>query len=292
MFRRSAGAPLIGGNQVRVLRDAAENYPAWEQAIRGDVDDSRRDVHHPPRRGRPALRGSARRARPRGRQRARASTTGSAADGVRFSASSGRSSRPAAKCASSIRRALSAALGWTTRNHRKYICVDGRVAFVAGLCVGRMWVGRPEKTSGSVARHRHGNHRARRRARRTRLCARAGAWPAAQIDPPSRPVEAGIAAGRHGQSAADLHRAVHRGDAARRSARRRDGAPAAVDRRRLLRRARSVRRGAAARGARRRRRAPAAAARQRRRLDRAGLAHAVPHAARRRASASSSGTDR
>jgi hypothetical protein len=30
---RTAGAPLIGGNDVRVLRDAAENYPAWDAAI-------------------------------------------------------------------------------------------------------------------------------------------------------------------------------------------------------------------------------------------------------------------
>ena len=33
MFSRAAGAPLVGGNAVRVLRDAAENYPAWERAI-------------------------------------------------------------------------------------------------------------------------------------------------------------------------------------------------------------------------------------------------------------------
>src|SRR5262245_60779914 len=30
---RAAGAPLIGGNRVRLLRDAAENYPAWMKAI-------------------------------------------------------------------------------------------------------------------------------------------------------------------------------------------------------------------------------------------------------------------
>jgi phosphatidylserine/phosphatidylglycerophosphate/cardiolipin synthase-like enzyme len=33
VFSRAAGAPLVGGNHVRVLRDAAENYPAWERAI-------------------------------------------------------------------------------------------------------------------------------------------------------------------------------------------------------------------------------------------------------------------
>jgi cardiolipin synthase len=32
---RAAGAPLVGGNKVRLLRDAAEHYPAWLEAIRG-----------------------------------------------------------------------------------------------------------------------------------------------------------------------------------------------------------------------------------------------------------------
>jgi cardiolipin synthase A/B len=32
-FSRAAGAPLILGNKVCVLRDATENYPAWLEAI-------------------------------------------------------------------------------------------------------------------------------------------------------------------------------------------------------------------------------------------------------------------
>src|SRR3954447_15450885 len=32
-FARTAGAPLIGGNRVRLLKDARENYPAWLDAI-------------------------------------------------------------------------------------------------------------------------------------------------------------------------------------------------------------------------------------------------------------------
>jgi cardiolipin synthase A/B len=32
---RAAGGPLITGNSVRLLRDAAENYPAWLDAIAG-----------------------------------------------------------------------------------------------------------------------------------------------------------------------------------------------------------------------------------------------------------------
>ena len=31
---RTAGAPLVAGNAVRLLRDAGENYPAWLEAIR------------------------------------------------------------------------------------------------------------------------------------------------------------------------------------------------------------------------------------------------------------------
>ena len=34
-FDRAAGAPLVAGNAVRLLKDAAENYPAWLEAIRG-----------------------------------------------------------------------------------------------------------------------------------------------------------------------------------------------------------------------------------------------------------------
>ena len=32
-FSRAAGAPLIGGNSVRLLKNASENYPAWLDAV-------------------------------------------------------------------------------------------------------------------------------------------------------------------------------------------------------------------------------------------------------------------
>src|SRR5512135_3337333 len=32
-FSRAAGAPLVEGNRVRLLKDARENYPAWLDAI-------------------------------------------------------------------------------------------------------------------------------------------------------------------------------------------------------------------------------------------------------------------
>ena len=40
-FSRIGGASLVTGNAVRLLRDAAENYPAWREAIAG----ARRTVH-------------------------------------------------------------------------------------------------------------------------------------------------------------------------------------------------------------------------------------------------------
>ncbi len=40
-FARAAGAPLVAGNEVRLLKDAAENYPAWLEAIAA----ARRTIH-------------------------------------------------------------------------------------------------------------------------------------------------------------------------------------------------------------------------------------------------------
>ena len=40
-FSRAAGAPLVHGNTVRVLKDGAENYPAWLSAIA----EARESVH-------------------------------------------------------------------------------------------------------------------------------------------------------------------------------------------------------------------------------------------------------
>src|SRR5262245_22427562 len=40
-FGRASGAPLIPDNEVRLLRDASENYPAWLEAIAA----ARRTIH-------------------------------------------------------------------------------------------------------------------------------------------------------------------------------------------------------------------------------------------------------
>src|SRR5690606_30062134 len=40
---------------------------------------------------------------------------------------------------------LSSPLGWLHRDHRKMLSVDGRIAFITGLCVGRPWAGDPSR---------------------------------------------------------------------------------------------------------------------------------------------------
>ncbi len=34
-------------------------------------------------------------------------------------------------------------LGWISRDHRKVLCVDGKIAFTGGLCIGHDWQGNP-----------------------------------------------------------------------------------------------------------------------------------------------------
>ena len=41
MFSRASGAPLREGSRVRLLKDAAQNYPAWLDAIAA----ARRTIH-------------------------------------------------------------------------------------------------------------------------------------------------------------------------------------------------------------------------------------------------------
>ena len=41
MFSRASGAPLREGNRIRLLKNAAENYPAWLDAIHS----ARRTIH-------------------------------------------------------------------------------------------------------------------------------------------------------------------------------------------------------------------------------------------------------
>jgi len=142
-FSRTAGAPLVGGNAVRLLKDAAENFPAWLDAIRSaersiffesyivGEDATGREF-------RDAL---AARARAGVRVRVLHDWLGSPGKIVPGFW------RPLLAAGASVRAfnppRFDSPLGWLSRNHRKSICVDGRVAFVSGLCVAAAWHGDP-----------------------------------------------------------------------------------------------------------------------------------------------------
>ena len=144
-FSRAAGAPLIAGNSVRLLRDAEENYPAWKEAIR----NARRAVHfesyiiHDDDVGREFADLLASKAREGVHVRVLYDWMGAIA---RSGWSFWRRLRRAGvevRCFNPPR--FDSAFGWLSRDHRKTIIVDNEVAFVTGLCVGRAWVGNPER---------------------------------------------------------------------------------------------------------------------------------------------------
>jgi cardiolipin synthase A/B len=144
-FARTANARLIEGNTVTLLRDGPENFPAWLEAIAS----ARRYVYFESYLieedviGKRMMEALAERAR--------------AGIPVRlvydWFGDTGRSSRKFwrhlreagvdVRCFNPFRPLRP--LDVMHRDHRKSVCVDGRVAFVSGLCTADMWVGNPLK---------------------------------------------------------------------------------------------------------------------------------------------------
>jgi cardiolipin synthase len=143
MFSRASGARLREGNRVRLLKDAAENYPAWLDAIGA----ARHTIHfemyivHEDDQGRLFADALIEKARQGVRVRLLYDWMGgfgktSRAFWKRLSAGG-----VEVRCYNPPR--FDSPLGWVSRDHRKMISVDRSIAFVTGLCVGRMWVGDP-----------------------------------------------------------------------------------------------------------------------------------------------------
>lgn len=144
-FSRAAGAGLIEGNSIRLLRDARENYPAWLEAIAA----AERHVHF------------------------ENYIFYEDETGERFAAALGQKARQGVSvrivhdwlgCLGTASRGfwnrlrangvevraynpprLESPLGWLSRDHRKMLAVDSEVGFITGLCVGKRWEGYPEK---------------------------------------------------------------------------------------------------------------------------------------------------
>ena len=142
-FARATGSPRIEGNAVHILRDAAENYPAWLAAIGAAkrtilfesylIDDD--DV------GREFV----------------AALTARASEGVRVrvvydwlgSYASADMWLPLVSAGAEVRCfnrfRLDSPLGWLSRDHRKTIAIDGQVGFVSGVCISATWLGDPAR---------------------------------------------------------------------------------------------------------------------------------------------------
>lgn len=140
---RVSGAPLVGGNRVRILRDGTENYAAWKEAIAG----ARRWIHfetfliHEDPIGwefAGLLMAAARRGV---RVRLLCDWLGA----VRRT--SRRFWRLLREAGVAVRwfnpPQFVSPFAWFSRDHRKMIGVDGEAAFVTGVCLGQMWAGDP-----------------------------------------------------------------------------------------------------------------------------------------------------
>ncbi|MEO8847980.1 MAG: phosphatidylserine/phosphatidylglycerophosphate/cardiolipin synthase family protein [Casimicrobiaceae bacterium] len=142
-FARATGALSIAGNDIRLLLDSRENFPAWLAAIAAATESIRFETY--------ILADDvvgAQFAAALG-ERARA--------GVRvFALFDWMGSHGAKRLFGRLRAdgvtvrvfnppSLIDPLGWITRNHRKTITVDARIAFVSGLCVSDKWNGDPKR---------------------------------------------------------------------------------------------------------------------------------------------------
>ena len=124
---------------MRLLQDAAQNYPAWLAAIRGAersilfenyiVRDD--DV------GQEFAAALAAKAKAGVDVRVIYDWFGSHGAGALWSPLAG----AGAQVRAFNRPRLDSPLGWLSRDHRKTIVVDGRIGFVSGLCVSAKWLG-------------------------------------------------------------------------------------------------------------------------------------------------------
>jgi cardiolipin synthase len=144
-FSRAAGAPLITGNEVRLLKDARENYPAWLEAISA----AKQHVHfesyiiYEDETGQAFADALIAKAREGVHVRLIYDWLGGfGSAGRRFWARL-RAGGVEVRCYNPPR--WDSPLGWLSRDHRKMLAIDGRIGFITGLCVGRMWAGDPKR---------------------------------------------------------------------------------------------------------------------------------------------------
>lgn len=142
-FSRAAGAPLVGGNAVRILRNAAENYPAWLAAIRSATWSIYFENYIIAEDAVGLEFAAALAAKARNGVHVRVIYDWMGALG----SASRRLWQPVIAAGGEVRcfnpPRFDAPFGWLSRDHRKMLAVDGSVGFVTGLCASRKWMGNP-----------------------------------------------------------------------------------------------------------------------------------------------------
>jgi cardiolipin synthase len=146
VFSRTAGAPIIPGNKVQLLKDAAENYPAWIESMKA----AEKWIHfesyimHEDDFGSEFGELLADKAREGIRVRVIYDWLGGLGKTSRRFWQRLRDAGVDVRCFNPPRP--DSPLGWISRDHRKMIGIDGKMVFVTGLCVGRMWAGNRERS--------------------------------------------------------------------------------------------------------------------------------------------------
>jgi len=144
-FSRAAGAPLIVGNKTRILKDAMENYSEWLQAIKA----AHKRIHfesyiiHGDEIGEMFVGALAAKAREGVHVRLIYDWMGALGAHSRRFWKFLRRNGVEVRCFNRLH--VDSPLGWLSRDHRKTLSIDGQVGFVTGLCVGRYWVGDPQR---------------------------------------------------------------------------------------------------------------------------------------------------
>lgn len=145
VFTRAAGAPLVAGNAVRILRDAGENYPAWLAAISAArrsvlfenyiiADDAA---------GREFVAALTARAQAGVAVRLIYDWMGALGVGTRSLLQPLIDAGGVVRCFNAPQ--LDSPFGWLTRDHRKMLSVDSAIGYVSGLCVSSKWRGDPTR---------------------------------------------------------------------------------------------------------------------------------------------------
>ena len=141
MFSRAAGAPLILGNSLRLLKDATENYPAWLDAIQNATQTIHFESYiiHDDEVGNRFAEALIDKRRHGVRVRVLYDWMGAIGKTSQRFWRRLREANIEVRCVNPPQ--FGSPFGWLSRDHRKMLAVDGRIGFVTGLCIGKMWEG-------------------------------------------------------------------------------------------------------------------------------------------------------